>query len=170
MTYYEKFLSFLQRHNLYTKESFTFISNYTINIDYNNEEEREFIGCYYTKNESGVITDFKIYVPNIIDNNTVLINIHEYVHALILYLHLNQKYEIGLEKEVLPLLYEKMYVLEDDAINTKNYEKNIRKTIREINKEEYTIGKKIAEEIIYTYDDISLLNIKAKELVRKYKK
>lgn len=169
MNYYKQFLDFLQRHKLYERESFVFISNHTVNINYNNQEERDFIGCYYSKDEEDKITNFKVWVPEIIDTTTLFINIHEYVHALILYKYLNEKYEIGLEKEALPLMYEKMYAIEEENISAKDYEKNLKETINEINTEEYIIGKKIAEELIYKHDDIKLLNEKAKELVRKYK-
>lgn len=169
MTYYKKFIEFLKKHKLYDKDSFIFISNCATNIDYNNEEERDFIGCYYNVDENNTITNFKVYVPKIIDNNTLLINIHEYIHAFILYKNLNKECEIGLEKESLPLMYEKIFVIEDEEITLIRYEKSLRETINEINSEEYIIGKKIAEELIYKYDNIDILNKKAKELVRKYK-
>lgn len=60
MNYYKQFLDFLKRHKLYERESFVFISNHTVNINYNNQEERDFIGCYYSKNEDDKITNFKV--------------------------------------------------------------------------------------------------------------
>ena len=56
---------------------------------------------------------------------TLLINIHEYVHALIIYNSLGKKEDIGLEKEVLPMMYEEMYVVESDEISTKKYLKEL---------------------------------------------
>ena len=66
MTYFDKFIDFITRHNLYENKSFIAISNKTTNIDYYNEEARDFIGCFY-KVENEIITDFKVCVPEIID-------------------------------------------------------------------------------------------------------
>ena len=120
MTYFDKFIDFITRHNLYESKSFIEISNKTKNINYNNEESRDFIGCFY-KVENEIIKDFNVCVPQIIDEQTLLINIHEYVHALIIYNSLGKKEDIGLEKEVLPMMYEEMYVVESDEISTKKY-------------------------------------------------
>jgi len=171
MIYYKKFIDFLQKYNLLDKESFIFISNRTTNIDYNNLEERDTIGCYCKINEKETLKDFKVTVPKIIDERTVIINIHEYIHALILYKMLNKKYEIGIEKEVLPLMYEKIYVIENEEISFVKYERALRETINEINNDEYIIGSKVAEQLIpHKKEDIETLNEKAKKLVREYKK
>lgn len=171
MIYYKKFIDFLQKYNLLDKESFVFISNHTTNIDYNNLEERNTIGCYYNINEEGILKDFKVYVPEIIDERTTIINIHEYIHALILYKHLNKKCEIGLEKEVLPLMYEKIYVIENEELSLREHEKALRETINEMNNDEYIIGSKVAEQLILNKkESIETLNEKAKKLVREYKK
>ena len=49
MNYYNKFLDFLRKNNLYNQKSFAFISYHTTNIDYN-EETKDQIGYTYTKN------------------------------------------------------------------------------------------------------------------------
>lgn len=171
MIYYKKFIDFIKKHNLYDKESFIFISNHTKNIDYKNEEERDFIGSYYNTSEAGNIINFKIYVPEIIDEKTLLINIHEYIHALFLYKMLNKPCDIGLEKEILPLMYEKLYVLESDELSINQYQKDLMETINEINKPEYTIGNKLSDELLkYSDENLIDLNKKAKILARKYKK
>ena len=171
MIYYKKFIDFLQKYNLLDKESFIFISNRTKNIDYNNYEERETIGCYHKVNDKETLKDFEVTVPKIIDERTVIINIHEYIHALILYKMLNKKYEIGLEKEVLPLMYEKIYVIENEEISFFKHERALRETINEMNNDEYIIGSKVAEDLIpYKNEKIEKLYNESKRLVREYKK
>lgn len=169
MTYFDRFIDFITRHNLYDNKSFIAISNRTTNIDYNNEQARDFIGCFY-KVENDIITDFKVCVPKIIDIRTLFINIHEYVHALIIYNSLGKKEDIGLEKEVLPLMYEEMYAVFDDEISIKDYLKDHCEMINEMNSEEYTIASKIKDKIIYKYNDLDKQLECAKKLVKIYKK
>ena len=45
MIYYKKFIEFLKNNNLYEDESFIYISRQTTNIDYENEKEKQNIGC-----------------------------------------------------------------------------------------------------------------------------
>lgn len=169
MTYFNKFIDFITRHNLYENKSFIAISNKTTNIDYHNEEARDFIGCFY-KVENEIITDFKVCVPKIIDEKTLLINIHEYVHALIIYNSLGKKEDIGLEKETLPMMYEEMYAVESEEISIKKYLKEQQEMINEMNSDEYTIGSKIKDEIIYLYSDLETQLKYAKKLAKTYKK
>lgn len=168
MTYFDKFIDFITRHNLYENKSFIAISNKTTNIDYYNEEARDFIGCFY-KVENEIIADFKVCVPEIISEETLLINIHEYVHALIIYNSLGKKEDIGLEKEVLPMMYEEMYVVESDEISIKKYLKDQKEMINEMNSDEYTIGSKIKDEIMYIYPDLKTQLKQAKALSKTYK-
>jgi hypothetical protein len=169
MTYFNKFIDFITRHNLYENKSFIAISNKTTNIDYHNEEARNFIGCFY-KVENEIITDFKVCVPKIIDEKTLLINIHEYIHALIIYNSLGKKEDIGLEKETLPMMYEEMYAVESEEISIKKYLKEQQEMINEMNSDEYTIGSKIKDEIIYLYSDLETQLKYAKKLAKTYKK
>ena len=169
MTYFDKFIDFITRHNLYESKSFIEISNKTKNINYNNEESRDFIGCFY-KVENEIITDFNVCVPQIIDEQTLLINIHEYVHALIIYNSLGKKEDIGLEKEVLPMMYEEMYVVESDEISTKKYLIQQKEMINEMNSEEYIIGSQIKDKIIYMYPDLETQLKNARLLAKTYKK
>ena len=39
-------------------------------------------GTFFSKDESGNVIDIKILVPEIIDELTLLVNIHEYAHAI----------------------------------------------------------------------------------------
>lgn len=99
MTYYKKFIDFLKNNNLYTDESFIYISRQTTNIDYENKEERQNIGCHKEIKDSK-LKKFKVCVPEIKDEETLLININNYVKSLYLYEMLGKTYQPGLEEEI----------------------------------------------------------------------
>lgn len=50
-------------------------------------------GTFFTEDEHGTITDIKILVPNILDEETLLVNIHEFAHAFELYEQLGTIYK-----------------------------------------------------------------------------
>ena len=99
MTYYKKFIDFLKNNNLYTDESFIYISRQTTNIDYENKEERQNIGCHKEIKDSK-LKKFNVCVPEIKDEETLLININNYVKSLYLYEMLGKTYQPGLEEEI----------------------------------------------------------------------
>ena len=49
-------------------------------------------GTFFSKDESGNVIDIKILVPEIIDELTLLVNIHEYAHAYELFMQLGDNY------------------------------------------------------------------------------
>ena len=119
--FYFEYLNFLKTHNLYGKEAFHYIQSNALYIDYRDKDSRDFIGCFYIY-ENNYLTKIRLCVPYIYDEKTVLINIHEYVHAYLLYSKLHTKYKIGKEKEVIPMLYEKLYMLEHPSKELEKYE------------------------------------------------
>lgn len=52
-------------------------------------------GTFFSKDESGKVTDIKILVPEIIDELTLLVNIHEYAHAYELFMQLGDNYTLN---------------------------------------------------------------------------
>lgn len=49
------------------------------------------------------------------DYKTMLINIHEITHGIYAYKKLNKKYNPNVGIETLPMLYEKIYILENNS-------------------------------------------------------
>ncbi len=76
----KEFMDFINEHDLRT-----------IYIDYNKENEREFIGINYKLDENDILKDIKIFVPSIIDLNTALIYCHIVSSAFELYKLLGKK-------------------------------------------------------------------------------
>ncbi|MCM1370727.1 MAG: hypothetical protein NC181_02400 [Clostridium sp.] len=54
-------------------------------------------GCFPIINGENILVDIRVLVPNIIDEKTLLVNIHEYAHAFELYEKLYTKYEENIE-------------------------------------------------------------------------
>ncbi|MBR2678809.1 MAG: hypothetical protein IKE63_05275 [Bacilli bacterium] len=121
---YEKFIDFLKHYGLYNQEVFDFIKDKTRYVDYNKEEARDFIGCF-PKMENDVVKDIRLCVPKIVDDVTVSINIHEYVHLLKIYSYLNKEYKESKYEEVLPTAYELLYLRNNDFDYLKLYKEYI---------------------------------------------
>lgn len=121
---YEKFVDFLKCYGLYNQEVLDFIKNKTLYIDYKNVEAREYMGCFpIIKN--GVVKDIRLCVPKIVDDVTVSINIHEYVHLTKVYSHLNKEYKESKYEDVLPTAYEFLYLRNTDLDYLKLYKEYI---------------------------------------------
>ena len=68
----------------------------------------------FTKNDSqGNLINIRIIVPEIVDEKTLLINIHEYAHAYELYQELGTKYKPNIDQsEAYAVSKEKEYLLQ----------------------------------------------------------
>ena len=169
--YYKKFIDFLKKYNIYDEETINYWKENRILFDYRDEEKRWLIGCYYEyKNDR--LEKISLAVPFIDNDITNLINIHEYIHLLLLYNNLGKKYYPGDEKEVLPFLYELLYIKENKTEELINYHKFLNKTIIKENKKEYIIALHLSDAILKSYnkDNIFKLEKKIKRLVKKNKK
>jgi len=110
MVFNPDLIDFFKRHKLYNKEMFDYFSNNAIMIDYEDEEQRMFVGCFCILGKDKKLKSILLNVPYIYDDITMLVSIHEFVHGIMLYGNLNKKVKIGIDKEVLPMLYEKIYI------------------------------------------------------------
>ena len=107
----EKYINFLKEYNLYNEEIFEYMKDRIVYVDYKNENHRFFIGVYPKVDEgSNIVTDIRMYVPKIVDDISVSMNIHEYVHLISVYNNLNKEYVDDPYKELLPVMYELLYI------------------------------------------------------------
>ena len=170
---YLKFINFFKNHNLYDEQTFKYIRENAILFDYLEEEKRSFIGCYYNFDKRGCLIKIVIGVPIIKDEQTLLINIHEYIHAISLYSKLGTKCKIGIEREILPLLYEKIYLNENPNEELERYVNMLNQKIIESNQIEYKIALNLQNELLeyyYKIRNFNKLESKAKKLSKKYNK
>ena len=82
--YYNKFIEFLKKYNVYSEEILKYWEKNRLLFDIRDEEKKELIGCYY-QYEKECLKKISLIVPFIDNDKTVLINIHEYIHLLLLY-------------------------------------------------------------------------------------
>lgn len=111
-----KFICFLKKHKLYKEEVFNFIKNKTLLVDYKDERSVGFIGCFPVM-ENNIIKDIRLCIPRLVDDISVAINIHEYMHLLKMYNHLNCEYFFDNSEEVLPVIYEMIYLTDNSLLD-----------------------------------------------------
>ena len=112
----EKFINFLKKYNLYREEIFKYIKPRTRRIDYKDNNAFNFIGVYANLDNNDILRDIKMVVPYMVDDNSIAINIHEYIHLLYIYDYLNKEYVFNNYEELLPVLYELMYSKENNNV------------------------------------------------------
>ena len=88
----EKFIEFLKKSELYNEEVLDYIEYRTTHVDYKEKGAMDFVGCYPIL-EDGMVKDIWLCVPNMVDDISISINIHEYVHLLRVYKSLGKKFE-----------------------------------------------------------------------------
>lgn len=172
--YYNEFIDFFKKHNLYNKEMFDYINSNSTKFDYRDEEQRSFLGCYYICNKHNILQKIKICVPFIDSPTTVLINIHEYLHAIELYNKIGKKYQSNDTKEVLPILYELLYFEENRSKELENHLIYLNSKIKTGSEESYKIALSIKNELLKYYREenpnLTKLQRKAKKLSKKYQR
>lgn len=174
--YYLNFIDFLKRHNLYDAIMFDYIRKHSIIIDYNDEEQCQMAGCYYSFDKKNRLIKFQLCVPFINNHETTLANIHEYVHAIVLYQNLGKKYTNTKESdvEILPMLYELLYVLETNDEELNNHLKELNTLIDNTKHLEYQLSLNIQPQLLEYYQEknpsFKQIQTKSKQLSKKYQK
>lgn len=168
--YHKKFIEFLKKHNLYDEEVLNYWKDNKTSFDYREEEKRDLIGCFYIL-RNNILEKIKLIVPFIESDKTVLINIHEYIHLFLLYPKLGKKCKIGLDKEVLPIFYEKVYIQENPTPQLIEYHEYLNSFIKKSDQQEYIIALNLSGELLKNYKNknINKLDHKVKKLVKKPK-
>ena len=170
MKYNQKVISFFKRHNIYDEEMFTYFSNNSTMIDYDIEEFRPFVGCWPNINKENIIIGLHVNTPYVKNDETMLITIHELIHALELYNKIGKPYNKDITVESLPILYEKLYILENNNPLLTQYGNYLDSMIDSNIKNEYSFALKIREELLKNYDyDIEKMQRLTKKLSKKIK-
>ena len=171
MVFPKELIDFFKRHNLYSREMFEYFSKNAIIIDYKNPDQRHLVGCFYTTGNNKKLKNIHLIIPYIYDDITLLVCIHEIIHAILFFKKLNKKVSVGIDCEVLPMFYEKLFVDEKNTPELIKFEDDLNKLIDFEKDIKYVLGLTLRDELKKTYNyDIDELNKKAKKLVRKYNK
>lgn len=163
----DRIIKFFSNHNLYNKEMFDYFKKNTTYYDYKNEDYRVFNGTFYKLDSNNILTGIHICVPIVEDDKTMLINIHEFVHAIEMYYNLGKKWIERDDTEVLPIFFEKIYIRENPSTELLKYEEYLNNCILS-NKEEYIIAYKIYQRLIndYNYEDFNTLKRKIRSIIK----
>lgn len=86
----DELISFLKEQNLYKEEFFKFMEGKIKVVPYNTD--LSWFGCFPIVKEN-ILVDIRLLVPEIKTEQNLLVNIHEYVHALELFDELGKVYE-----------------------------------------------------------------------------
>ena len=169
MRYNQGIIDFFKRHNMYDEKMFEYLQENSTMVDYKDPEQRPFIGCYYIQGKNNILQKIVLYVPYVYDNTTALIDIHEITHGIENYYKIGKKFEKNITVEALPLLYEKLYILEnptDELIEYGRYLDEKADRHREI---QYRFALKIRDELLSNYNyNMKKMEKKVKKLSRKY--
>jgi len=172
--YYEEYINFLKKHNIYNKEILNYQKYHTYIVDYRDEDERKLIGCSFITSKYNILKQINLCIPTLNSKIAILINIHEYIHLLTKYKYLNKKFKLTDNIEILPILYETLYVLETNDEALTNYYNKLNETIKKDSQKKYQIALIVKEELLNYYNENSptykKLEHKAKKLTKKLKK
>ena len=165
--YENKFISFLKRYNLYDETIYNYLINNAIMVDI--KEYIDFIGCFFVKNEYDCITKVTLCIPFLEDDITTLITIHEYVHGYTMFKKIGKKYQLKASEEVLPMLYEELYFLENQSPKLLNHRKNTLSYIKGVAPFKYKLGYAMQKELLLVNNkDITHLNSLVPHMCKKY--
>ena len=169
--YKKELIDFFKRHNLYEKKMFDYLIDHTDMIDYKDEDARMFIGFGYMCDKDNKLQKFRICVPFVTDNKTMLISIHEIVHGIVGYKYLGKKFKPSIYIETLPILYEKIYIDEMNDPALYEYGKYLDGLIGKSEADEkYRYALYAREYLLNKYNkDFDHMERLSKKLVNKYK-
>lgn len=129
-----KFINYLKETELYNEEVFEFIKPKTIQLDHS-EESSVFYGVFPIVDDNNKVKDIRLCVPKIKDDITVSINIHEYVHLLLVYRNLNNEYKESEYDELLPIIYQLYYLKDNDPEYLEEFREKISKSDNKVLKQ-----------------------------------
>lgn len=170
---YEKFIYFFKKHGLYDYKMFKYLSENTLPYDFLEEEKRSSTGYHYILNSRKRLEEIKLIVPFIEDEKTIAINIHEYIHAITLYQRLGKKYKQDIDSEILPMLYEKIYLSENPSKELEYFLNYLDSSITKDSPLQYQLALEVQNQLLEYYKNIHpsfyMLQAKAKTITKKYK-
>lgn len=151
--YYSKFINFLKKYNIYDEATFNYFWDHSVYADYRDTNFKGMFGCCkLIFNCDDNISEFVPYIPFLVDDKTVVINIYTYVHSLILMPQIGKKYAKNEYYEyLLPLFYETLYVKENQTPELLKYEEVIRNNFLKNNSLDYKMIFDFVDQLILEY-------------------
>lgn len=170
MKFNQYIIDFFKRHNLYDEEVFNYLEKNAMMIDYRDEDQRTMIGCFYILDRNEILKKIQVNVPYVYDDVTALITVHELVHGIENYPKIGKRFKKEMTIETLPILYEKLFMLENPSEELIKYGAYLDKIIESSEQRDYLFALKARDELIKEYNyDMKKMQKKAKRLSRKYR-
>ena len=116
----EKYIDYLKKTEIYNEKVLNYLKDNTKVIEYS-EDANDFLGTFPQVDENNILTGIKMCVPKMTNDITVGMNIHEYVHALMLYRNLNKEYVEDKQADLMPTFYELNYYKENNVDDYFNF-------------------------------------------------
>ena len=169
MNYNPKLIDFFKRHNMYDEKTFKYLSSHTTMIDYNDPEQRDFVGCFYILDNNNILQSLVLDLPYVNNEKTMLISIHELTHGIENYSKIGKKFKKDITCEALPILYEKLYINEFPSEELLSYSKYLDNLIINNCEKEYQFALAIREELLKNYNyDMKKMSKLTKKLSKKH--
>lgn len=170
MKYNQGIVDFFKRHNMYEEKMFNYLEDNTTMLDYRDPEQRDFVGCFYVQNKKNILSSLHINIPYVYDELTALIDVHEITHGIENYRMIGKKFKKNITVEVLPILYEKLYILDNNSDRFRAVGKYLDEMIGRDSAEEYLLALKMRDELLKNYNyDMHKMQKLSKKLVKKYR-
>lgn len=155
MRFNSKLIDFFKRHKLYDEEMFNYLEEHSTMIDSDNPEERIITGCaYLIDKNTGILKGLHLNLPyinpRVEDEEMMLDSIHELAHAIFTYPKIGKKFKRDITIETLPLLYEKLYIMETMSPKSIAYGRRLDEMVTE-EYPEYAFALKAREELYSKY-------------------
>ena len=132
MRFHPKLIAFFKKHNLYDETMFTYFENHSTMLNSDFSDEMMMRACaYQVDSRTNILKGIHINVPYVKDEKTMLDNIHELTHAIFAYKRIGKKFKKDITIEALPLLYERLYILENPSEELQAYAKYLDSLITE---------------------------------------
>ena len=128
---YSKYKNFLIEYGLFDEEIFEFINSKSVLINYKKIDEFKSFKCAIVVNENGTLIDVIPCVPFLKNDECVAINIFVYVQAMMLIANIGKFHDERNYSDLFPLIFQKLYILENKNYNILEYEKKMLKKLFE---------------------------------------
>lgn len=152
--FYIKFLSFLRNHNLHDIDNFKYIWSQAAFIDATDDDYNFLLGgCVNIIDKNGKLQGIVPCLPNLVNDKMVAVSVYGYVQALTQLTRLNKKYKSNIYYSyILPMFYEKLFILENSSDELLTYEENMRKKLLKDNSFDYKLVLETVDDLIEKYN------------------
>lgn len=120
-----QYIHFLKKHQLFDEATYQYIREHSVVINAKKKDDNFLMGCTTVLDEDKKLIDLIPCFPFMRNQKMVAVNVFVYVQTLMLLPRIGQDYEESSMDTLLPLLFFKLYILENSSEALLKYEKEI---------------------------------------------